>query len=177
MGQIKAIAVLAILAGAFTTAHAAKPEFQVGGGIGGGFPGDDTHRMGLFLTGRFRLLPEVPVALEVSAYLPYGVGAGLVLDVYRGHGLRIHLPDLGVFIPFDPSLRIMHPEVPRGWDGTVGAGVEWREPKSGIVLTLDWRAYLPDPTTVPFYYGGFAKKFYVDGLIGGQLWFGFAHRF
>ena len=158
------------------TAHAAKPELQIGGGLGGGL-GRDTHRIGILCFGRFRLLPEVPVAVEVSAYLPFGAGAGLVLDVYRNEYLRVHFLDLGVFVPFDASLRVMHPEVRRGWDFTVGAGIEWFDRANGIAITLDWRAFLPDPTTVPFHYGGFAKKFYIDALIGGQLWVGFARRF
>lgn len=176
MGHKLSLAILLMSLTAGTAADAVEFEAQTACGLGGN-PFGDQMRLGLFCTERLRLLPVTPVALEFSAYLPYGVGAGLTFDLFRSQHLRVHFGDLGVFLPFAPELRIAHPEVPRVWDLTVGAGVEWLVTENGPILQLDWRAFLPDPTTVPFYYGGFSERFYLDALKGGQIWLGVAWRF
>jgi len=138
--------------------------------IGGGYPVSGVSG-GLFLAARLRYLPSTPFALEVNLYAPYGFGLGWLLDVYRSDRLRIHAFDLGVFENM-PWAKVSHSEVDRFFDVTLGCGVEWNVTGRHI-LSLDWRAFLPDPTKVPFRYGNYSVPFYLDALAGGQIWLGY----
>ena len=172
MKSMKAICAIAMLcAGIPAVAHAGEFESLTGLEFGAGYFGEDPHRGGVLLTERFRYLPEIPLTLEINSYLPYGLGASLLLDVYRGQNLRLH-GNLGVFKPFSADLNISRTDISRSCDMTVGAGLEWRDDKSGMSILFDWRAYLPNPTDVPLRYGNFSGQIYVDALKGGQIWLG-----
>jgi hypothetical protein len=143
-------------------------------GIGAGFsPG----HFGLPAMFRLRLLNfGVPLALETSFYCPYGVGANLLLDIFQRGGLRVHALDLGLFVPFAQPERLVRMEVDRSIDVTIGAGMEYGF-KRGWVLAVDYRFFFPNPTTVPFRYGGFSLDIYRDTAKGGHLWVTFGRRF
>jgi len=134
---------------------------------GGGYPGSG----GVFLAARLRYLPKIPFALEINLYAPYGFGIAFPLDVYRGERLRIHAFDLGVFEDL-PWLKVSHSEVDRFFDVTIGCGIEWNV-FGDHVFSLDWRAFLADPSKVPFRYGNYAVPLYKDALAGGQIWLGY----
>lgn|GEM_PF-2808894 len=126
---------------------------------------------GAFLAARVRYIPNVPFALEANLYAPYGLGLGLLLDVYRGEELRVHAFDLGVFGNL-PWAKVNHPKIDRLFDLTIGCGIEWKI-SGRHIISVDWRAFLADPTSVPLYYGNYALSIYKDALIGGQLWLGY----
>ncbi len=135
---------------------------------GGGYPATSG---GVFLAARVRYLPTTPFALEFNLYAPYGFGLAFILDVYRSERLRIHAFDLGFFEDL-PFWKVNHSEVQRFFDLTVGCGVEWKVYGRHIVA-LDYRAFLPDPTKVPFNYGNYSLVFYRDAFAGGQIWLGY----
>jgi hypothetical protein len=140
--------------------------------LGGGYPG----RGGLLLTARLRRIPEVPLALEVGFYAPWGVGANLLLDIYRNDRLRVHFFDPGVFYAWDPELRIVRPDVERDYDITMGLGVEWQF-RDRWWLTVDHRFYFPDPFRTIGHYGDFARRIYTQSVIGVQTWVGVGYSF
>ncbi len=135
---------------------------------GGGYPAKSG---GVLLAARLRYLPNTPFALEFNLYAPYGFGLAFLLDVYRNDRVRIHAFDLGFFENI-PWLRVNNPQVDRFFDLTLGAGIEWNVYGRHIV-SLDWRAFLPDPTKVPFRYGNYTVPIYRDAIAGGQIWLGY----
>jgi len=170
--RTSALFLLAVLAAtsAAAPAIAAESGFErrVVLAAGGGYPATSG---GVFLAARLRYLPKVPFALELNLYAPYGFGIAFPLDVYRGDRLRVHAFDLGVFENM-PWAKVSHSEVDRFFDVTIGCGVEWNVYGKHVV-SVDWRAFLADPTKVPFNYGNYALKLYKEALIGGQLWLGY----
>ncbi|MEA3248894.1 MAG: hypothetical protein U9Q03_00880 [Patescibacteria group bacterium] len=140
--------------------------------IGGGYPG----RGGLLLTARLRRTPELAVGLEVGFYAPWGVGANLLIDVYRTERLRVHLFDPGVFYAWNPQLRIVRPDVERDFDITLGLGVEWQF-SDRWWLTVDHRFFFANPVRVIGYYGDFARRIYTESAMGVQTWIGVGYSF
>lgn len=149
--------------------------------VGGGVPG-----VTAFWSARFGWLNRTPVALEFSVFAGYPVGAGvnpsLVFYFFHNDYLRLHM-NLGVAISAEPFTS---PEVRRAWDMTIGTGVELDlppdiliQPLKGLpfMLSLEYRAFLPNPTTVWLRYGDFARAIYRDALLGGQLWLGVGFHF
>lgn len=147
-------------------------ELMCVGGVGGGYPG----RGGLLMTARLRRLPEVPLALEVGFYAPWGVGANLFIDVFRNDRLRVHLLDPGVFYAWDEDLRMVRPDVERDFDITLGLGIEWQFAERWW-LTVDGRFFFPDPFRIIGYYGDFARRIYTDTARGVQTWVGVGYTF
>ena len=142
--------------------------FAVGGSV--------NARIGYPLMLRLRYLNGIPFALEANVFVPYGGGAGVLLDVYRGEHLRVHAFDLGIFAPIIPQFRLTRPDVDRKFDIWTGLGLEWNYRRNETVA-VDWRVYLADPTRIPFYYGSFCKPIYLDALKESQLWIGYVKRF
>jgi len=133
-------------------------------------------RNGIPLSLRLRWLDGLPFALEANVHVPYGVGAGLLLDVYRGEHLRVHAFDVGIFVPIAPQLRLTRPDIDRDFDLWTGLGIEWNYRRSETVA-VDWRVFIADPSRVPYYYGAFCKPIYLDALKESQLWIGYVKRF
>ncbi len=171
------IAVLAVMAlPAKAAAEKRGFEGMFGIGIGAGPGAADNAHVSYPLSLRLRYLPQTPFGLEVSLLVPNGVGANLILDVYRGERLRIHAIDLGIFRAFNDELRLTRPEVKRDFDISLGLGLEYDFALGGT-LAVDWRVFLPDPTRIPFYYGAYALDIYRDSLIGSQLWISCGWKF
>lgn len=139
--------------------------------IGGSCPG----RKGALLAVRLRR-PETLLALEVSVYVPWGVGANVLLDVYRNERLRVHLIDPGVFRSWGSSSRIVRPDVGRAIDLTLGLGVEWQFADRWW-FTLDCRFFFPDLMRVIGYYGDYARRIYAQAAEEVQTWAGIAYSF
>ncbi len=140
--------------------------------LGGGYP----DRGGLLMVARLRRVPETPFALEVGFYAPWGVGANLLIDVYRNDRFRVHLIDPGVFYAWDPDFRISRPDVERSYDITLGAGVEWQFADRWW-LTVDCRMYFPDLIRTIGWYGDFARRIYANSAAGVQTWVGVGYSF
>lgn len=149
--------------------------------LGGGVPGATA-----FWSARFGWLNRTPIALEFSAFAGYPVGGGVnpsvVFYFFHNDWLRFHV-NLGIAISAEPFTS---PEVPRAWDMSIGTGVELDLPPDILIpplkglpltLTLEYRAFLPNPTTIGLLYGDFARAIYRDALLGGQLWLGVGFHF
>lgn len=147
-------------------------DIMVVTGIGGGYPG----RAGLLTVGRLRRIPEIPLGLEVGFYSPWGVGANLLLDIYRSENLRIHLLDLGFFYAWHPEMRIVRADVERKLDITLGLGIEWQF-SNRWWLTVDMRMYFPNPVRIIGWYGDFARRIYARSAEGVQTWIGIGYSF
>ncbi|MFH1047596.1 MAG: hypothetical protein V1738_04805 [Patescibacteria group bacterium] len=140
--------------------------------VGGGYP----DHGGMLLVGRLRRLPETPLGLEFGFYAPWGVGANLLIDVYRTERWRVHLLDPGVFYVWEPRLNIVRTDVRRAVDITFGAGVEWQFAPQWWV-TLDCRMYFPEPIRTIGWYGDFARRIYAASAAGVQTWLGIGYSF
>jgi hypothetical protein len=147
-------------------------DLLVIGAVGGGYP----DHGGLLLVGRLRRMPETFLGLEFGFYAPWGVGANLLLDVFRNDRLRVHLLDPGVFYAWDDSFRIVRPDVERAVDITFGAGVEWQF-ASRWWLTVDCRMFFPEPIRTIGWYGDFARRIYAQSAAGVQTWIGVGYSF
>jgi len=143
-----------------------RPVVAVGGGVG--------TRFGGTVGARLRWLPETPLALEASLFVPYGGGCNLLIDVFRNDRVRVHLFDPGIFWAFSPDLRVVGPKFARPFDITAGGGVEVRVWDRWVV-TADWRWFFPEPFGVITTYGNFAQPMYEKALVGGQIWIGVSY--
>lgn len=147
-------------------------DLMVLGAAGGGHP----DRLGVFLAARLRRVPETPLGIEVGLFVPWGVGANLLIDVFRNDRLRVTLLNPGVFYSWTPELRVTRPDVERSVDITVGVGLEWRlAPR--LWLTFDSRFFFGEPVGVVGHYGDFARRIYVDMAKGVQTWIGIGYEF
>ncbi|MBU0625268.1 hypothetical protein KKF05_02925 [Patescibacteria group bacterium] len=172
-----AIAVLMVFSGQVEAQERAGAEIEaidltVLGTIGGGYP----DRAGLFLAVRLRRIPETPLALEVGLYVPWGIGANLLIDVFRNDNWRVHLLDPGVFYAWCPGFRIIRPDVERAVDITFGTGLEWQFADRWW-LTVDFRFFFPEPRRVISHYGDFARRIYTQSAEGVQTWVGVGYSF
>lgn len=130
---------------------------------------------GTFL-GAFRIsyLERIPLALEVSFVLPYGIGTNLLLYLYHGDRVNIHFIDFGIFYSWWRDMSSTW--IPREFDLTVGCGLEVKV-SEGLMITLDWRVFLADPFHVLPNYADFGLRAYGEATKGGELWFGVAYSF
>jgi hypothetical protein len=142
---------------------------------GGGFTGSGTLLVGV----RTRFLRYAPLGLEAGAIVGYPVIAGCgfsgLLYLVSVKSFRLHV-NMGATVFAKP---LTSPEVSRAYDLTIGTGVELDLPlwKLPLTATLDYRAFLPDPTKVPLYFGDFAAAIYREAFFGGAIWLGLAYRF
>ncbi len=181
-----AILVLALVASSRCLAEPDPPDINrakfetqtlMGGGgpiglIGANLPEPvSTLPLSVRLAQRFRLPRWSPVALEVNFVVPIGLGVNFLCDVYRSDRVRLHLIDPGIHWNMVQPVSVTR--VGRSWDVTFGAGIDVRL-NGQLWLTLDWRAYLPDPSVVPYKYGDWARPIYKEAALGGQLWLGIA---
>jgi hypothetical protein len=83
-----------------------------------------------------------PAHLGLEAYylFDYGVGAQLLVYPYQGEKLDVHVNAGALF----PGSYLSVNDVPRTWDLTVGAGLEYQVVRH-VSLTLDWRWATPSP--------------------------------
>ncbi len=123
------------------------------------------------LAQRFRFPLNSPLGLELNFVVPIGLGVNVLCDVYRSDRVRVHLGDPGVHWNMVQPVSVGR--VGRTWDLTLGGGLDVRL-TDRLWLTLDWRAYLPDPTSVIGRYGDWARPIYKEAALGGQLWLGIA---
>jgi len=151
-------------------------EFMGLAGISAAPGAADHGKIGYPLLFRLRRLPEIPFGLQVGLLVPNGATASVFIDAYRGERLRLHILDLGVFVPFSRDLRTVRPEIDRDLDLTAGLGVEY-DFLLGGTLAIDWVVHLPNPLAIPYYYGEYALPIYRDSLIGSQLWISCGWKF
>lgn len=143
-----------------------RPIVAIGGGV--------DSRVGGMIGARSRWLPQTPIALEASMFIPYGGGFNMLIDVFRNDRVHVHLFDPGIFWAFTPEQRVVGPKFERSFDITAGAGIEVRVYDRWIV-NADWRWFFPNPGEVWAVYGDFARKPYMRALIGGQIWIGVSY--
>lgn len=150
-------------------------ELQIGESFGGSMieafspsSGSTSNTYTINIVARIRH-HRTPFAFEQTIIIPHGLMSSLLLDVWRGDRWRAHL-DLGVFVPIRGQ-HLSVKTVNRSWDIVPGLGAEVMVRKK-IVVTADWRIFLPDPTTIPQTYGDFVRPIYKEAQRGGQLWFG-----
>ena len=150
-------------------------ELQVGESFGGSVVeavspsnGSTSNTYTVNLVARVRH-GRTPFAFEQMIIIPHGLMSSLLLDVWRGDRWRAHL-DLGVFVPIHGQ-HVSAKSIDRSWDIVPGLGAEVKVHER-MVVTADWRIFLPDPTTVPQTYGDFVRPIYKDAQRGGQLWLG-----
>ncbi len=177
VAAVLAALILSVPDDSFAQAEGDTPEAEaidllLVGAVGGGYP----NRGGLLMVARLRRIPETPLGLEFGFYAPWGVGANLLLDVYRSDRVRVHLLDPGVFYSWDQELRIVRPDVERAVDITFGLGVEWQFADRWW-LTVDCRMFLPEPTKTIGWYGDFARRIYANAAAGVQTWVGVGYSF
>jgi opacity protein-like surface antigen len=159
------------------TARADVGPFQIRalGSVGGpvgliGYDGywrQTTAPFTVRLAGQMRLQQYTPLALEISAVIPYGIGANLLTDVIQTDRVRVHLFDIGIF--WNAYMPVSVSRIKRDFDLTLGAGIDVRV-KDSWSLSLDYRMFLPNPVTVLPAYADFALPIYTEALRGGQLW-------
>lgn len=150
-------------------------EFQVGGSFGGSVvetfdpsEGSMSRTYALNAVARIRHR-RTPFAFEQTIIIPHGTMSTLLIDTWRGDRWRVHL-DLGMFIPI-AGHHVSAMDVDRSWDLVLGFGAEVLVYKR-LAVTVDWRIFLPDPTSIPQVYGDFVRPIYQDAQRGGQLWLG-----
>lgn len=150
-------------------------ELQVGGSFGGSVieafdpsEGSKSKTFALNLVTRIRHR-RTPFAFEQTIIIPHGLMSALLLDVWRGNRWRAHL-DLGIFRPI-AKRHLSATNIDRSWDLVLGFGAEALVYKR-LSVTVDWRMFFPDPTSVPQMYGDFVRPIYKDAQRGGQLWLG-----
>lgn len=150
-------------------------ELQVGGSLGGSIievvdPSESStsKRFALNAVARIRH-PRTPFGFEQTLILPHGTMSAMLLDAWRADRWRAHL-DLGAFIPIG-GRHMSAISVERSWDVVLGLGAEALVYKR-LSVTVDWRVFLPDPTTIPQRYGDFVRPVYKEAQRGGQLWLG-----
>jgi hypothetical protein len=148
----------------------------VGGPVGlighDGYWKPTTAPFTLRLAGQLRLPEYTPLALEVNAVVPYGLGMNLLFDVVQTDRIRVHLFDLGFF--WNAWKPVTVQRLKRSVDLTVGLGLDVRI-KGSWSVSADWRLFLPNPLTTLPAYAEFALPMYEEALKGGQLWFGAAY--
>lgn len=174
--------IMAVLLGSFTRPAQADHynfrhgfEYQVGGSLGGSvietFDSSDestSKTYALNLVGRIRH-HRTPFVFEQTIIIPHGMMSALLLDVWRAERWRLHL-DLGMFRPI-AGQHLSATNINRSWDLVLGFGGEVLAYKR-LAITVDWRMFFPDPTSVPQMYGDFVRPIYKDAQRGGQLWLG-----
>lgn len=141
---------------------------------GGGFTGSATA----FVGARARFLRHTPIGIEAGAIMGYPViiGGGFsgLLYLVSVKSFRLHV-NMGATVFAKP---LTSPEATRAYDLTIGTGLEWDLLKNRpFTATLDYRAFLPDPTKVPLYFSDFAAAIYREAFFGGAIWLGLAYRF
>jgi hypothetical protein len=124
----------------------------------------------LFVAQRFRSPRYTPLAVEASYVVAIGYGITGLVDVFHTDDVRVHL-DVGWFRQQWGRLNV--PQVPRDWDLAAGLGVEVNVSDS-VRVTLDWRAYLPDPISLAYNMGYLARPIINESLTGGEAWLGIA---
>jgi hypothetical protein len=143
--------------------------------LGGGNYGGPHFFQGIWSSLRLRYLRHIPFALEAGVLFPEGAVFSLMTDVWRDRLWRIHFPDFGVLYLIGEPKGFVRPDVRRRWDFVLGSGAEWQfHPRWW--LTFDCRFYLPDPTEVPFRYGGFTLPVYQDSAKSVQFLIGLGRR-
>jgi len=121
---------------------------------------------------RIRFPAYSSFGVEVGFVFPSGVGASMLLDVFRTKNLRFPVIDIGVFKPL--AIPVSVARMPRSWDATFGIGGEYRVSEKAW-LTVNWRVFKPDPNKLDREYGDFALPILEEVWKGGQLWVGLAH--
>ena len=144
----------------------------------GGFDATFTTGVSIGTDGRtggvpafFRLSHErVFLALEASLVAPYGIGVNLLMYVYNGPRISVHIIDPGVFYSWG-GMEISAPSMPRAFDISAGAGMEVHVTDQ-VAITLDWRVFLPNPARVIPDYADFGLRAFGEALKGGQVCLG-----
>ncbi len=138
--------------------------------------GADTQGRGAFLAAlRVQNLQITPILLEAFMIAPYGVGVDLQVMGLTLPRFRLRFFDLGIFWGKEAT----NDWVPHSWSIMLGGGLEYDitfcirgRQVSGWAFTFDYRAFLPDPSTVLPRYGDFGKEIYLSSLREGQWIFG-----
>lgn len=183
---MRSIAIVAALCAAVVFPRSASAdssvEISAGGSFGGAAieladpsDGSTTRTWSVNASGRVRRPENTPFGLEVALHVPHGVSATVLLDIARVKRLGSAHLAVGVFRPIDQA-HMSVTKLDRSWDLVLGWGLEARVYKKWEA-TLDWRVFLPDPSTVPRTYGDFSRPFYDEALRGGQLWLGMQRPF
>lgn len=122
--------------------EAESPSILVGlrAAVGGGFRSDQAEG----LLGLRLHAPALRLGAEVYTVFDYGVGAQLLVYPYQGEKLQLHA-NAG-FLGFG-KYKISATDVPRPWDLTLGAGLEYHAFKH-VSMTFDWRWAFPSPVQV-----------------------------
>lgn len=108
------------------------------------------------------------VGVEANVFLPSGAGASLLLEVIQTDSFRLHLAP-GVH--GNVGQPVSGQRFARSWDLTLGVGAEIAL-RDGLNLTVDYRAFVPDPFMMSQKLGYFARPFWDEALKGGQLCLG-----
>lgn len=119
---------------------------------------------------RFQYPRVVSLGLEVFAMMPYGLGIDIQVAGLSARSFSLRLMDIGFFYGREPGNRW----VEHSWSLILGAGMEYRFFLYGAgaryaQLTLDYRAFLPDPGSVLMFYGDFGRDIYLGALRDGQF--------
>lgn len=145
------------------------------GGVGTSSEGDTSINS----AARLEYPAATPLSVEAFVLIPYGVGVSMGVTGLKIKDFRARLFDLGIFWGREPT----NTWVPHSWSIMLGAGLEWEiisNPRSRwlcVVLTLDYRSFLPDPIRVLPRYGDFGKEIYLSALREGQWILGLAWIF
>lgn len=131
---------------------------------------DAVGRVSLINALRFQYPRITSLGLEVFVMMPYGFGANLQVAGFHTERVSLRLMDLGFFYGREPTNRWVEHE----WSLILGAGMEYRFFLRGpgaryAQLTLDYRAFLPDPGSVLMFYGDFGRDIYLGALRHGQI--------
>jgi hypothetical protein len=126
-----------------TQPQPAEPKLVVGARVGFGFGARGPHFTEGLLGFRLHYLPA-HLGVELYNLFDYGLGAQLLVYPYQGTKLNVHL-NTG-FLGFGQH-KLSTVDVPREWDLTLGAGLEYRLFKN-LALTADWRWAMPSPVFV-----------------------------
>lgn len=119
---------------------------------------------------RFQYPRVTSLGLEVFAMMPYGMGIDIQIAGLSTRAFSLRLMDIGFFYGREPGNRW----VEHSWSLILGAGMEYRFFLHGAgaryaQLTLDYRAFLPDPGSVLMFYGDFGRDIYLGALRDGQF--------
>lgn len=176
---------LLILVGVFflglsTFAHTAKAD-----GFDFSLPGRFEVQTGISVGSSFLKQPDwdnLTTNLVVGVrneHTPLGLGLALnrqgyltevSLDIAHGEHWRLPI-NLGYFKYFDSNKYLSNRDTARSWDLVLGIGTQVSIGK--WVITLDWKAFLPDPGMIRQL--GFTYRPMLDGAQkAGQLWIGFS---
>lgn len=89
-------------------------------------------------------IPAIYLGLDVGSLFQYGIYGNLLVYVYRGHRVRVHVLDPGFLVTGSPFKYISDSDIKRRVDLTLGVGVEVRL-ICHLDLIADWRVSVPDP--------------------------------